>query len=203
VQFSHFSVKEYLTSARLVTSSQDVSRYHIILEPAHTIMVQACVSVLRQLDDRDVQNGVGEKAPLARYAAEYWINHAQSEGVASRTKGMEYLFDLDHPCFAVWRKLYDMDVHPSEGTVFVQFAPIPKSNVTPLYHAALCGFPKIVEQLIVKYPQHVNDFGGYYVTSAVVALAGRYFQLAQLLHRNGSSVDPRGRFRQDPAAFCS
>ena len=32
VQFSHFSVKEFLTSARLATSSGDVSRYHIVLE---------------------------------------------------------------------------------------------------------------------------------------------------------------------------
>jgi hypothetical protein len=192
VQFSHFSVKEYLISTRLATSSQDVSRYHIVLEPAHTIMAQACVSVLLQLDDRNVQNDVEENAPLARYAAEYWVNHAQFEDVASRIKGMEYLFDLDKPYFAAWRELYDIDAFPSAGTVFVQFAPISKADATPLYYAALCGFPKFVEQLIVKYPQHVNDFGGYYVPPAVAALAGRYFQLAQLLHRNGSSVDPRG-----------
>ena len=36
VQFSHFSVKEYLTSERLAKSSQDVSRYHIPLERAHS-----------------------------------------------------------------------------------------------------------------------------------------------------------------------
>ncbi|KAH9976776.1 hypothetical protein BGW80DRAFT_1558544, partial [Lactifluus volemus] len=35
VQFSHFSVKEFLTSPRLACSSRDVSRYHISLEPAH------------------------------------------------------------------------------------------------------------------------------------------------------------------------
>ena len=36
VQFSHFSVKEFLTSDRLAHSSRDVSLYHISLEPAHT-----------------------------------------------------------------------------------------------------------------------------------------------------------------------
>jgi hypothetical protein len=45
VQFSHFSVKEFLTSERLATSSGDVSRYHIVLEPAHTILAQACLSI--------------------------------------------------------------------------------------------------------------------------------------------------------------
>ncbi|KAI9438100.1 hypothetical protein H4582DRAFT_1878685, partial [Lactarius indigo] len=43
VQFSHFSVKEYLTSARLTQSQGDVSRFHIDLEAAHTILVQACL----------------------------------------------------------------------------------------------------------------------------------------------------------------
>jgi hypothetical protein len=58
--------------------------------------------------------------------------------------------------------------------------------------------------LIVKYPQHVDNLGGYYVTPAVAALAGRYFQLAQLLHRNAWLIrGSTGRFRQDPAAFCS
>jgi len=110
VQFSHFSVKEYLISTRLATSSH--------LEPAHTIMAQACVSVLLQLDDRNVQNDVGENTPLARYAAEYWVNHAQFEDVASRIKGMEYLFDLDKPYFAAWRELYDIDTDPLGATVF-------------------------------------------------------------------------------------
>jgi hypothetical protein len=46
VQFSHFSVREFLTSDRLSTSSGDVLQYHIALEPAHTILAQACMSAL-------------------------------------------------------------------------------------------------------------------------------------------------------------
>jgi hypothetical protein len=45
--FFHFSVEESLTSPRLASSIRDVSRCHIILElePAQTIMAQACLSV--------------------------------------------------------------------------------------------------------------------------------------------------------------
>ena len=50
-----------------------------------------------------------------------------------------------------------------------------------------------MEQLIVKHPEHINATGGYYRTPAVAALTGRHFELAQVLHRNGSSVDPQGR----------
>ena len=46
VQFSHFSVKEYLTANRLAEPIRDVSRYHIRLEAAHTILARACLGVL-------------------------------------------------------------------------------------------------------------------------------------------------------------
>jgi hypothetical protein len=193
VQFSHFSVKEYLTSERLATSSQDVSRYHITFETAHTILARVCVSVLLQLDDHDERDDIEKNAPLAVYAAEYWVRHAQFEDVASCIKGMEHIFDLDKPYFAAWRGLYDIDVAPPYESVFFEFGHHLGSGANiPLYYAALCGFGNLVEQLIAKHPQHVNAIDGYYRTPAVAALAGRHFRLAQVLHRDKSSVEPRG-----------
>ena len=198
VQFSHFSVKEYLTSSRIATSGQDVSRYHIALEPAHTILAQACVSVLLQLPDCDEQDDIKKNAPLAKYAAEYWVRHAQFEDVVSHIKGMEYLFDTDKPYLAAWLHLYDIDFH-SYRSIFPGFIPYGKFvELAPLYYAALCGFRNLVEQLIVKYPQHVDAICGQFGTPAVAALAGRHFELAQILHRNGSSVDPRSGTGSSP-----
>jgi Ankyrin repeats (3 copies)/Ankyrin repeats (many copies) len=192
VQFSHFSVKEFLTSARLATSSQDVSHYHIVLKPAHMIMAQSCLSILLQQDNRIEDKIVEKRSPLAEYAAEHWARHAQFEDVASRIQGMEYLFDPDKPYFSAWRQLHDIDSN-STDSVFYQFTSFSKSGEnTPLYYAALCGFSNLVEELIVKYPEHVNAFGGYYRTPAAAALAGRHFELAQVLHRNGSPLDMRG-----------
>jgi len=52
VQFSHFSVKEFLTSDRLRTSEVgDIRHYHVSLDAAHTILVRACLAVLLQLDE--------------------------------------------------------------------------------------------------------------------------------------------------------
>ena len=194
VQFSHFSVKEFLTSSRLATASQDISRYHIALEPAHTILAQACVSILLQLHDVDDLDEVKKNAPLARYAAEHWVRHAQFEDVVSRIKGLEYLFDLDKPYFATWRRLFDMDDAVRFGPNFYAFQSSESGEATPLYYAALCGFRNIVEQLIVKHPLHVNAVGGRNGTTAVAALAGRHLELAQILHRNGSSVNPWGQW---------
>jgi Ankyrin repeats (3 copies)/Ankyrin repeats (many copies) len=199
VQFSHFSVKEYLTSARLATSTQDLSRYHIYLEPAHTILAQACLAILLQPETLIKPTDVAKPSPLAGYAAEHWVVHAQFENVSLLLRqAMEYLFDPDKPHFAAWLQIYDMDVDPDAESTLFEFTPILKSASTPLYFAALCGFQHPVEQLIVKYPQHINAIGGYYMTPAVAALAGRHFLLAQILHRSGSSVDPQGDFNKTP-----
>jgi hypothetical protein len=102
VQFSHFCVREFLTSTRLATSSGDVLRYHIALEPAHTILGQACLNILVRSNDRDEMSGdgVGNNS-LARYAAEHWVAHAQFEHVSSYLRtSMKSLFDLDKPYFA-------------------------------------------------------------------------------------------------------
>jgi hypothetical protein len=194
VQFSHFSVREFLTSTRLATSGGDVLRYHIALEPAHTILGQACMSILLRSDDRDeeIGNGVGNNSPLARYAAEHWVAHAQFEHVSSYLRtSMESLFDLDKPYFAAWLKLHDFDAGFTIGPPFYIFATRVK-RASPLYYAALCGFQDLVQNLIVKYPQHVNASGGWYVRPLVVALAGKHFQTAELLRLSGADPDVQG-----------
>ena len=191
VQFSHFSVKEYLTSERLATSSGDVSRYHIDLEPAHTILAQACMSILLRPDDCVEENAVAKTSPLAKYAAQHWVTHAQLKRVSSFVrKAMEYLFDPDKPYFMTWLQIYDIDTNSKEP--FDEFSVSSPSGVVPLYYAALCGFQDVVEDLVAKYPQHVNNSGGKYGTPLVAALAERHFQTAKLLLLNGAHVDVRG-----------
>jgi len=189
VQFSHFSVKEFLTSPRLATPSRDVSRYHIDLEPSHTVMAQACLGVLLRLDDSAEENDIGNSSYLDRYAAEHWVTHAQFQNVSSRVRNaMECLFDLDKPYFAVWLRLYNVDSNLSTSPLW-EFCNGQKLDAGPLYYAALCGFKGLVETLIIKYPHLVNATGGYYRTPALAALARRHLELAQMLYRNGSSMD--------------
>jgi hypothetical protein len=79
MQFSHFSVQEFFENAILANASADVSCYHVSMVPTHTLVAQACLDVLLRLDKnviiitRDILRGF----PLAKYAAEHWLDHAR------------------------------------------------------------------------------------------------------------------------------
>ena len=81
VQFSHFSVKEFLTSTRLSKSIDSISRYHVSMTPAHTLVAQACLGILLHLDKDDTRGSL-EGLPLFEYAAEHWVDHARFEDVS-------------------------------------------------------------------------------------------------------------------------
>ncbi len=93
VQFSHFSVKEYLTSERLARAGEQLSPYHIIPRSAHTTLAQASLSVLLAFDDQ-VDKETMKNFPFAIYAARYWVDHAQFDDVCSSIQpAMEQLFN--------------------------------------------------------------------------------------------------------------
>jgi ankyrin repeat protein len=199
VQFSHFSVKEFLTSSRLGTSSGDISHYHIDLEPAHTIFARACLSILLQLDSHDEESNGWYGFPLAKYAAEHWVFHAQYKDISTHLrKGIEELFNPDKPHFSAWRHLHDIDTRPTNGSAFSIFYPTLKSPASPLYYAALCGFHDLAKDLISKDPLQVNSNGGYYVSPLVAALKGKHFRIADLLRLGGANPDVLGFLLKTP-----
>jgi hypothetical protein len=103
VQFSHFSVKEFLTSDR-IRSSEDtnIRHYYSPLDSAHTILARACLAVLLQLDDKVDKKRLAS-FPLAFYAAENCIDHIKYGDVASRVQGaVEQLFDPSKSHLAAW-----------------------------------------------------------------------------------------------------
>ena len=122
VQFSHFSVREYLISDRIAISEY-VSRFYVLPRPAHALLARACLSVLLQLDDRVDRDKI-QNFPLALYAAQYWVDHAQFENVSSDIRlEMECLFDKNKPHFAAWLRLYNIDGSFNVLTAAVHHAP--------------------------------------------------------------------------------
>ena len=193
VQFSHFSVKEFLTANRLAEPIRDVSRYHIRLEAAHTILAQACLGVLLRLDDRVDHDNI-KNFPLARYAAQYWPTHARFENASSRIMdGMECLFDADRPHFATWLWIYNEDEDTSMSTMCPE-----KPGATPLYYAAMFGLRDLVDHLIAKHPEYLHGQGGRQQTPMHVAAESGHSDILLTLIGCGVDVDGRGVFGQTP-----
>ena len=199
VQFSHFSVKEFLTSSRLATAGGEVRDFYIDLVPAHVTLTEACLSVLLQIRD-GVDGHIPEDHPLALYAAEHWTTHAQFGEVSPRLhKGMECLFETNKPHFQLWLTAFDIDTELKNDATFTDFAVgHRRPPAGPLYYAALCGFRDLVERLIAKHPQEVNVDAGRYVRPLVAALAGGHFQTADLLHHNGADLCVQGQYGKNP-----
>jgi len=190
VQFSHFSVKEYLTSDRLADPSRDVSRYHILLEPAHTVLAQACLGVLLRLDDRTDMDKT-KSFPLARYAAAHWIKHAQFGDVSSHVKdAMECLFDADKPHLAAWLWVNNEDRSDRKYTTFPE-----KPEANPLYYAARFGLRDLTAHLLSKYP---NARGGYEVTPLHASAIHGHVDTFSSLVDHFPNLDIRGRWRRTP-----
>ena len=193
VQFSHFSVREFLTSDRLANPS-DVSCYHILLEPAHTILAQACLGVLLWLNDYIIGHNNVDEIPLLEYAAKHWIDHARFKNVTSRIRDvMEYFFDADKRHWTAWCEVQTID-EPWEW-----FESDPGTDYSfPLYYASLWGLYDLTEHLVGKNPEQINAKGGRMVSPLVAALRGKHFQVAELLHRNGADVDVRDHYKDTP-----
>ena len=198
VQFSHFSVKEYLTSPRLADSHGAVSRFHVDLNAAHTILAQACLGTLLQLCE-DTGNSGSKGFPLVEYAAHHWVEHAQFENVSSRVRdGMHDLFDSSKTHFAAWLQVHDMD---ERWGIFSNGSRA--AVASPLYYAAMCGFHDVAERLIMKHPEQVNARGGRILAPLPAALSKGHFRVADLLHNHGAVVDVRDEARWTPLHVAS
>jgi ankyrin repeat protein len=154
VQFSHFSVKEFLTSTRLAESTDIISRrYHVSTTAAHTLVAQACLGILLHLD-QDITSNSLENFPLAEYAAEHWVDHARFEDVSRNVEdGMKQLFDPSNPHLAICVWIYDPAI-PTWGRMTRNETPLPLPR-TSLHYAAFWGFHSVVEFLIIENSQDV------------------------------------------------
>jgi ankyrin repeat protein len=194
VQFSHFSVKEFLLSDRLAKSTGDISQYHVSLSDAHTVLSQACLGVLIRGTDA---HHSADTTPLDKYAAEHWVTHARVEDVAARVRdGMECLFDPNKPYFEAWVRLHDVDTDSFDVSGS-------EPGARQLYYGALCGFRELVEHLMLKYPERASARGGFRGTALHSASYAGHLQIVLSLLQHGVGVDHRGHRNKTPLQFAA
>ena len=196
VQFSHFSVKEYLTSDRLETSNVgNIRSFHIPLEPAHTTLSRACLAVLLQLGENVNEERLAA-FPLTSYAARNWVDHAKFEGVASQVQdSMEDLFNPMKPHFLTWLQIHDVnDLVGGQHKDHLS---------TPLYYAALCGFGGLAKHLIITHALDVNAKFNIDWTPLFTASRRGHVDVARVLLEYGADINAQDIHGQTPLHWPS
>jgi len=177
-QLSHHSVKEFLTSERILKFETKVARYRILEEPAHLTVAQMCLAVLLHLD-KDIDKNSVEEIPMIHYAAENWVYHTRFGNVAAEMRpAMELFFNPNNPHLAGWVWLHDIDNFWGEPKVT---ATPRRLDTAPLYYAAQSGFRDMTEHLLTTNPQHLNTLGSRYGTPLIAALENDHLDIAWML----------------------
>ena len=198
IQFSHFSVKEYLTSSRIAEGGR-VSRYYIPLESAHLFVTQASLSFLLQLDKHVTKTSIKE-FPLVQYAGQYWTDHAEFGDVSSHAEDLiKCLFNPDSHHFANWVWIYDTI---SYGTKHSESPSRPTS--APLNYAAIHGFHRVAEWLITTCSQGVNVPSSELFMNPLHFSSERgQFMVAQVLLTHHANANARDKDDWTPLHFAS
>ena len=219
LRLAHFSVKEYLVSRKLETSS--LSRFHIAETIAHASISKTCLAYLMHFKTPTQWTVARSRnRPLAKYAAEHWpthYRHVDDESLKAPLDAIAYDFaTCKDDCLVNWLRLCDieplsaspdlewpddddqvsLDTESAEAlglpiTTRQEFVEwlIPYSN--PLYFMCLVGADGVVS-LLLDRGADVNSQGGFFGNPLQAATANGYERVVDLLLRRGANTNIRG-----------
>lgn len=187
LRLAHFSVKEYLISDRIRTGP--ASRY-AIEQCAEEHIAQTCLIYLLYFNGPTTLtlDNVG-KFRLARYAAQYWTQHARAaqKGTDRVNELSLELFQLKSNAYISWNRLFDLD-RPWRGLDMTKSL---KNVASPLYYAALAGLVEPVRLLLEKGAD-VDSPGGVCGNALQAASYIGHEEIVRLLLKKGANVNSQG-----------
>ncbi|RYC79570.1 hypothetical protein BFJ63_vAg17544 [Fusarium oxysporum f. sp. narcissi] len=160
LQLAHFSVKEYLLNYQVKG---------FLLAEASIAITQTCLAYLTSLEEYGVSI-IKSQFPLAKYAAEIWMDHAGPAEVSKDVVAVAVNFLENDVLFRLWTRLNPhyrlLDEEP--GT----------TQASCLYFACLAGLTKTVRVLLSKN-RDVNTQGGDYGNALQAASYGGHKEVVE------------------------
>jgi len=218
VQFSHYSVLQFLTSDRLAKSeSSALSYYHIERESAHIIMAQACLGALLGLNDQMDKETI-ESYPLAEYAGEHFVAHARVGEVLSKiSNGVDDLLDPDKSHFNTWLWLqngdwdsedFDLNLDSSSDLGERHYDqsdhehPKYPPRVSPLYYTLLLGHSCLAQRLIRNRPRDLGTTNICGRTALHIAVFRSDFEAIRMLIERNADINGRDEMGCTPLHYA-
>ncbi|KAL6358357.1 hypothetical protein LRP88_08542 [Fusarium phalaenopsidis] len=170
LHLAHFSVKEYL-----------LKEDQFDLKSASITITRTCLTYLT--DIKSSHSRIKHDFPMARYAAEFWMDYAVSAETSEDIVRTTVSFLQDKTTFQRWGRLYQAD------NAWVKNPGPPRASA--LYYACLGGLTRVARGLMDEGVD-VNAQGGYYGNALQAASEGGHLEIMQLLLDEGADVNAQG-----------
>jgi hypothetical protein len=170
LHLAHFSVKEYL-----------LEQAQCDLESASIVIIRTCLTYLGDITNNC--STIRSDFPMARYAAEYWMDYAVSANTSEDIVQMTVSFLRDETTFQRWCRLYQAD--------FPWIDEPGPPRASRLYYACLGGLSWAARDLTTEGVD-VNSQGGYYGNALLAASSCGRLEVVQLLLDEGADVNAQG-----------
>ncbi|KAI9876330.1 MAG: hypothetical protein M1830_006749 [Pleopsidium flavum] len=188
IRLAHYSVKEYLTSERVL--SGPASAFATFEISTNRDVTELCLTYLSLFDKPDSLSETSlEDFPLLGYAAKYWYKHAQ---IADEENGIdtlivEFLNNRETSSLPNWLRI----LPPEQYWNSPSFREKLSDKGSPLYYASCCGLLSSARRLINEGAD-VNARGGSYGNALQAAALRSNETICRLLLETGAEVNAQG-----------
>lgn len=185
VRLAHFSVKEFLESERIATSS--LKDFHLRGVREHDSLAQTCLTYLLHYSS-DGSRTMSEKDlaiyPLLEYAAQSWPFHSSFQDGRSIEREVS-LLTLESTR-RDWLRIYQPDL-PQRAS----FGHIHDVG-SGLYYASVLGLEPVVYKILRMAETSIDEQGGEYGSAVGAASAKDHCKIVKLLFAHTADLDIRG-----------
>jgi ankyrin repeat protein len=204
LRLAHFSVQQYLQSGRLdaafpmaMAEAGRIFQKGLKETTAKKSITRICLAYLSQLDGQHQISEVRANFPLARYSAQYWMDHAGPvEADKDVQKCILRFFVQDTHAYTIWGKLFDPD-SPSDEEPDQH-----RTVASPIYYASLAGLYYTVKMLLRKGAD-ISAHGGYYSNPLQAASAGGHTKTVELLLQKGADIKAQDKQNNSALTIAS
>ncbi|KAJ6041251.1 Pfs NACHT and Ankyrin domain protein, partial [Penicillium canescens] len=172
LHLAHFSVREFLACQ----DKFDRSRVSIVI-------TMTCLTYLTDIKGNNSE--IRREYPMARYAAEVWMDHAASSEISDKIVARTAKFLQDETTFQRWCRLYQADMPDKDRPG------APRGS--RLYYACLGGLRVTLMEILHKGAD-VNAQGGEYDNPLQAASYKGYKEIVRLLLDKGADVNTQGGY---------